>query len=151
MHLGVRGLLHIAQTDNKQRFRFRGGCRDPRCDCIGQAYYPLWVSAGHGHHRALADRLEDSSIATEWINHYHADSGLPARTIKACRRMRGRPGRWRSPIAAKPRAKASTRTRVRRRANRDLSHTARGGMAKAGTAVITIKGVGTNPTTPNQA
>ena len=70
MHLGVRGLLHIAQTDNKQRFQFRGRFRDPRCDYIGQAYYPIWVSAGHGHHRALADRLDDSSIATEWISHY---------------------------------------------------------------------------------
>ena len=50
MHLGVRGLLHIAQTDNKQRFQFRGRLRDPRCDCVGQAYYSLWVSAGHGHH-----------------------------------------------------------------------------------------------------
>ena len=54
MHLGVRGLLHMAQTYNKQRFQFRGRFRDPRCDCIGQAYYPSWVSAGHGHHRTLA-------------------------------------------------------------------------------------------------
>ena len=59
MHLGVRGLLHIAQSDNKQRFQFRGRYQDPRCDYIGLAYYPLWVL-----------QLADSSIATEWISHY---------------------------------------------------------------------------------
>ena len=52
MYLAVRGLLHIAQTDGKQRFQFRGRYNDPRCEYIGQAYYPLWVSAGHGHHQS---------------------------------------------------------------------------------------------------
>ena len=59
------------------------------------------------------------------------------------------PSRWRSPTVARPRAKASPRTK--RRASRGLSHTARGVMAKAGMAVITTKGVGTKPTTPHQA
>ena len=70
MCLGARGLLHIAQTDGKQRFQFRGRYNRPRCEYIGQAYYALWVSAGHGHHQSLAERLAGSSIATEWLRHY---------------------------------------------------------------------------------
>ena len=38
-------------------FQFRGRFRDPRAT-IGQAHYPLWVAAGHGHHRALADHRQ---------------------------------------------------------------------------------------------
>ena len=63
--------------------------------------------------------------------------------------------KWRTPIAERPKARARTRasprTRARRRASRNLSHTARGAMAKAATAMNTTKGVGTNPTTPHQA
>ena len=57
-----------------------------------------------------------------------------------------RQARHMAEIAARPRAKASPRTRVRRRESHDLSHTAR-----ADTGVITTtKGVGTKPTTPHQ-
>ena len=65
--------------------------------------------------------------------------------------MRCRPGRWRSPTGARPRAKASPRTRAKRRASRGLSHTAGGVMAKADMAVIATKGILTKPTTPHQA
>ena len=65
MHLGARGLLHIAQT-YKQRFQFRAQFRDPR-------WFSLSPYLGIGRPRpspGIADRLEDSSIATEWISRY---------------------------------------------------------------------------------
>ena len=66
--------------------------------------YPLWVSAGHGHHQSLAERLANSSIATEWLSHYKSQEltgkyatfeirpvvgiRLPFAFIIACSRMR---------------------------------------------------------------
>ena len=106
----------------------------------------------------LVDESTDVPVAIAWSGSFLSLTEffrLAARSKMAdhiltfgaeSRKRHARPDRWRMPIAAKPRAKASPKTRVRRKASHDLTHT-----AGADTGVITTtKGVGTNPTTPHQ-
>ena len=66
--IGHRMILSLVAHDNKGRFLLSGYKEDPRNDCIDCGVWPLWISASHGHSNRLKDIVDDSDIATSWLD-----------------------------------------------------------------------------------
>ncbi|CAE7419073.1 GIP [Symbiodinium sp. CCMP2456] len=58
----------LVAHDNKGRFILAGHIGDLRNDCVDCGIWPLWISASHGHSARIQDQVDDSSIATVWLD-----------------------------------------------------------------------------------
>ncbi|CAE7349128.1 GIP [Symbiodinium sp. CCMP2456] len=68
VEIGHRMLQSVVAHDNKGRFLLAGHAKDPRNDYIDCGVWPLWISASHGHSARIQDEVDDSSIATRWLD-----------------------------------------------------------------------------------
>ncbi|CAE7460434.1 pol [Symbiodinium sp. CCMP2456] len=68
VEIGHRMILSLVAHDNKGRFILFGHVGDPRNDYIDCGIWPLWISASHGHSARIMDKVDDSSIATVWLD-----------------------------------------------------------------------------------
>ncbi|CAE7263392.1 GIP, partial [Symbiodinium sp. CCMP2456] len=68
VEIGHRMIQSLVAHDNKGRFILSGHVGDPRKDYIDCGVWPLWISASHGHSARIKDQVDDSSIATVWLD-----------------------------------------------------------------------------------